>query len=277
MTEALVQRLEALYRRYVQRPWLDSDPLGRVHAYRDPRDREVAGFLAAGLAFGNVRAILASVDRALAPLGDRPARRLATLDARRAERLARGFNHRWIFAPDLANAYRMLGGALREAGGLEPLFAAGTSPGDADVRPGAVALVEGLRRQLPAERAGRRGTRYLLPAVAGEGASKRLMMYLRWMVRDRDLDLGLWRAATPAQLLMPLDVHVSRLVRELGLTRRRTVGRAMMLEVSGAFRAIDPHDPIRFDFALTRLGMLRSGVAHPADDVEQQLASAASE
>lgn len=214
--------------------------------------------MAAGLAFGNVRAILASLDRALAPLGDRPAQRLSRMTPRAAAEAARGFNHRWVFAPDLANAYRLLGAAVRDAGGLEPLFARGHSSRDDDVRPGAAALLDGLRDLAPGDvDLARRGTRYFLPEVRGVGAAKRLCMFLRWMVRRDAVDLGLWTIASPAQLIIPLDTHLARLGRRLGLTHRRTAGMAMALDVTRGLRALDPKDPIKYDFALARLGILR--------------------
>jgi uncharacterized protein (TIGR02757 family) len=262
--------LEQVHRLYTRRRYLSSDPVSAVHRYTDRRDQEVAAFLAAGLAFGNVRAILASVKRALEPLGDRPARVLAGMDAVAAARAAEGFNHRWVFAPDLANLYRLLGAALREAGGLEPRFVEGqrcarpeTEVGSAggarsDIRPGAAALVAGLRALAPPEvDIERRGTRYFLPAVRGPAAAKRLFMFLRWMIRRDAVDLGLWRAAEPAQLIIPLDTHIGRLSRRLGLTGRRTAGMAMALEITAALRTLDPRDPVKYDFALSRLGILR--------------------
>jgi uncharacterized protein (TIGR02757 family) len=230
-----------------------------VHRYADPRDQEVVGFLAAGLAFGQLPVILASVDRALAPLGPAPARALAAVTPEQATRWSAGFVHRWIAAPDLAAAYRLLGSALREAGGLEPLFAAGMAPGHADTREGAAALVDGLRRVAPGDLdLARPGTRSFLPAARGPGAAKRLHLYLRWMVRRDALDLGIWRSATPAQLVIPLDTHVARIAAGLGLTARATPGLAMALEITAALRTLDPEDPVRYDFALAHLGILRA-------------------
>ena len=77
------------------------------------------------------------------------------------------------------------------------------------------------------------------------------------MVRADTVDLGLWTCARPSQLLMPLDTHVARISRELGLTKRKTAGLGMVLEITQRLREIDAEDPIRFDFALSRLGILK--------------------
>lgn len=252
----LAAALEAVYARYSRDALVQTDPLDLVVAYPDAADREVVGFIAAGLSFGGVGIIQASIRRALAPLGPHPALALRELSPRDATRFAAGFNHRWVFAEDLANLYIMISRALADAGGLEPLFAAGMSEGADDVRPGAASLVRELSSRLdPAARA-RRGTRTFLSDPEGQSASKRLHMYLRWMVRYRDVDLGLWRSAQPSQLLMPLDTHIARIAGYLGFSTRKTAGLAMVLDITRALRQVDPTDPIRFDFALCRLGIL---------------------
>jgi uncharacterized protein (TIGR02757 family) len=103
---------------------------------------------------------------------------------------------------------------------------------------------------------GPRGLRHLLPDPAGPGASKRWNLYLRWMVRGPDgVDLGLWAGIPPSALLVPLDTHVHRVARALGLTSRRDASWRTAEEVTASLRRIDPEDPVRYDFALCHLGM----------------------
>ena len=89
----------------------------------------------------------------------------------------------------------------------------------------------------------------------GKSACKKLNLYLRWMVRSDDVDPGGWRSVHPRQLIVPLDVHMHRMGRLLGLTDRKQADLAAALEVTAAFRAISPDDPVKYDFALTRLGI----------------------
>jgi len=255
-TAALGPFLEAAHAKYAHDALIPTDPIQVPYRYARTADREVAAFIAAGLSFGSVPTILRAADRAMAPLGPRPAERLAEMSPSDYGSAAHGFNHRWIFADDLAALYGMLGGALRDHGGLEPLFAAGMSPDASDVRPGIAALNAGLARYLSADQSARRGTRYFLSSAQGPGAAKRLHMFTRWMVRDADVDLGLWRAAKPSQLIVPLDTHVARISRYVGLTTRKTPDLRMALEITQNLRQVDAADPIRFDFALSRLGIL---------------------
>jgi uncharacterized protein (TIGR02757 family) len=103
----------------------------------------------------------------------------------------------------------------------------------------------------------RRGPAHLLPNVRGSGGSKRLLLYLRWMARPRDgLDLGLWPVPTE-RLLVPVDVHIHKLARNLGLTRREDTSWRTTEEITDALRRFDAQDPVRFDFSLCHMGMLQ--------------------
>ena len=99
--------------------------------------------------------------------------------------------------------------------------------------------------------------RYFFSSPAGGSACKRLNLYLRWMVRhDPGLDLGLWTEVPPSRLVIPLDTHVARIARYVGLSSRNTADWKMALEVTRALREFDPGDPVKYDFAICRLGIL---------------------
>jgi uncharacterized protein (TIGR02757 family) len=98
--------------------------------------------------------------------------------------------------------------------------------------------------------------KFLFPSPERGGACKRLNLFLRWVARPADgIDLGLWSSVSPARLLVPLDVHVAFHARVLGLSRRRQADWRMVEEVTAALRAIDPADPVRYDFSLCHLGI----------------------
>lgn len=241
---------------------LKSDPLVEVRRFSDPADREVAGFLAAGLAFGRVDLIL----RHLRELWDRidhaPARTAVRWHTGDAERLA-GFTHRWVRGADLAVMIPAIGGVRRRRGSLGALFLDGYRPEEPTLVPALSRFVReletecrsvlGVDERVPLPR----GVATFLADPARGGACKRLHLFLRWMIRPDDgVDLGLWRDIPPDRLLVPLDTHVARLSRHLGLTARRTVDGRMAHEVTAHLRRFDPTDPVRYDFALARLGIL---------------------
>jgi uncharacterized protein (TIGR02757 family) len=106
-------------------------------------------------------------------------------------------------------------------------------------------------------------TTYLVPSPAAGSACKRLNLYLRWVVRRDDVDPGGWEGIAPSKLVVPLDTHMFRICRSLGMTARNQADLKSALEITQAFRAIVPEDPVRYDFALTRLGIRSDADAEP--------------
>jgi len=257
----LHRHLDALRTTY-DRDFLETDPLAFVHRYAQDEDREVVGFLAAGLAFGGVDQIRASVSRLLETLGPRPAATLRSTTLRDLRSRTRGLGHRFLDGEDLARTLRLLGRITRRSGSLRAFFLEGAHPGRDGMRAAiasfsarALALWGGPRDGRPCGQG--RGVRFFFASPADGSACKRLNLFLRWMVREEDgLDLGIWRDVSPRDLILPLDTHVSRIARYLGLTHRRTIGWAMAEEVTAVLRRLDPDDPVRYDFAIARLGIL---------------------
>jgi uncharacterized protein (TIGR02757 family) len=238
----LGERLETLRREWRSRR-LDSDPLVFAHQFRDPADREVVAFLAASLAFGRVASIQASVARILVALGPIP-------------ELAH-FVHRWVTGEDVEELLRMVKRARHAHGSLGALFAAGD--GDHSDYVAALSSFHGNLHALSRRTAMRsRGLRFLLPSPEGKSACKRSHLFLRWMIRTEGFDLGLWTGGrfTPARLLLPMDVHVHRISRRIGLTRRNTADLAASREATGWLRLLNPEDPVAYDWPLSRLGIL---------------------
>jgi uncharacterized protein (TIGR02757 family) len=257
--ERLRAALEALYRTAPYGAHLAADPIELPRRYRDPRDVEVSGLLAACLAYGRADLFKPRVAGLLGRMGRSPAAYVAELDVRGAAKLLEGFVYRFNLPTDVAVLLLGMGGALRAHGSLEAVFA-GALDGSGSLRAALVGFGRALRDVPRAELRRRlgpeRGLDHLLPAKEGTGAAKRLNLYLRWMVRGPDpVDFGIWRAVSPADLIIPLDTHIARMSRHLGLTRRRDLGWRTAEEITAALREIDPADPVRFDFALCHFGM----------------------
>jgi uncharacterized protein (TIGR02757 family) len=258
--EELRRRLEELYRRYDHR-FVDPDPLEFVRAQATGADREVVGLIAAGLAFGNVLQIKRSVALVLAALGPRPAAAVDELDARETAWRLRAFRHRWVRGRDVACLLAFVGQMRASHGSVEGFFAEGLSSDHEDVG-AALASFSGRALALDPRGAypGKRlppdaGVRYFFPSPRQGSACKRLNLYLRWMVRRDGVDLGVWRRPLPSQLVLPLDAHTYALARRLRLTRYRSPGWAMAVDVTERLRRLDPRDPVKYDFALHRIGL----------------------
>lgn len=242
-------QLEALYREKNRRCYVDPDPLCALYRYQDPLDREIAGIIAASLAYGNVRQILKSVDAVLGKMGPSP--RDYIEKARHRDFLAdfNGFVHRFATGAHLSAMLSGIRAAIAGHGSLMACFEAGHTAADKTYLPVIAAFAEALRNGAPSDPG------HLLPIVSRGSACKRLNLFLRWMVRKDEVDPGDWDSLCPARLIIPLDVHMHRVCMALGFTARKQPNMKTALDITAAFSSIAPDDPVRYDFVLTRRGI----------------------
>jgi uncharacterized protein (TIGR02757 family) len=251
----LKKALEAHYRAYNRRRYVHPDPLELLYGAEDPADQEIVGLIGACLAYGRVSQILASVSRVLDVVGRGSLREssprvfLERTPAEGISRMFEGFSHRFTTGRELAALLTGVKRALADHGSLEALFAAGSDASDETVLPALARFVGELRSYagcvLPS----------LLPSPADGSACKRLNLFLRWMARRDAVDPGPWTSVPAAKLVVPLDTHMFRISRALGLTARKQADLKSALEITRGFRAIRPDDPVRYDFSLTRLAL----------------------
>ena len=249
---ALRSALDTLYRRTTKASALGSDPVSFIHRYPATEDREIAAFFAAGLAYGRVVSIQRTLERFLPRLTDHPARFVDEGDATTWQRALRGFQHRWTTPPEVAAVLSGFQRMRAEEGGLHAGFARAMELADGEgetVRDALAAWVARIR-------GGRPGRNSLLADPEGGSACKRLHLYLRWMVRRDAIDPGGWTSVSPSKLIVPIDVHMHRVGQALGFTTRRQADGKTASEITAGFRRIRPDDPARYDFALTRPGIL---------------------
>ena len=240
--------------------FLDSDPVGLVHGYNTPVDREVAGFVVSVLAYGGATQIRKSAQESLSCAGKSPADFAQNLSPKKALEMFHTFRHRWTTGNEIAFIFWVLGKILREYGSIGALAISLNNPLEH--------TIEGLMTRFSEWIIGQYSERfhhslsctdisYLIPSPARGSACKRLALYFRWMVRGPDgIDFGIWKGISPSRLLIPLDRHMARMAGLLGLTRRLSVNWQMVLDITESLRSLDPHDPVRYDFALVRPGIL---------------------
>lgn len=270
--------LDELTRRFHREDFLPTDPLEFVHRYTDPWDQEVVALLAAVLAYGNAQQVRRSVANCLdrmAQLHPSPAtfvRSLATDEGRAAGRaVLRSHVHRFNRGDDLSLLFELLQRSWAQYGSLGGHFLTHLDPTAETFADALDALIADWRAWAGAELRG--SFRYLLTAPVDGSCCKRWCMLLRWMGRADELDPGLWmrggrlaatfppgRGLKPSQLVIPLDTHVGNISRRLGLRRRKTLDWKAALEITGRLRKFDPADPIRYDFAIVRAGMLKQAL-----------------
>jgi uncharacterized protein (TIGR02757 family) len=253
-----------LDRLYAEFNYPDSalDPIQIVRRFDRPDDREVVGFIAASLAFGRVTSVLQSIERVLVVMGPRPADYIRRFDPSRDTASFMPIVHRWTRGPDMAALVWIVHQMLRRSGSIEAFFVEGMDPDAADLAPAidsfssrAMALdIRAVYGRVPR----RPGVCYFFPRASTGSACKRLNLFLRWMVRHDALDLGVWTTVPASKLIVPLDTHVIRLGRCLRLTKRTSPGWRMAADITASLRAMDPADPVKYDFAICHIGMMNA-------------------
>lgn len=256
---ALFNQLETLYQTF-DLSMLSPDPLEVVRRFPDPADQETAGLIAAVLAYGRAERIVYAVEYLLDLMNYAPYSFIYHFDVERDAKRFDPFVYRFSRGRDIVALLTLMQQALHSYGSLGDLFTAGYRTSDSNTGPALIRFVETLLDYPCALYSDGRiprkaGVRYFLPSPRAGSACKRLNLYLRWMVRHDSIDLGHWQTISPAKLIMPIDTHVARISRKLGLSKRRQADWKMAEEVTKALSIYDPDDPVKYDFALCHWGM----------------------
>ncbi|MCS7313486.1 MAG: DUF2400 domain-containing protein [Acidobacteria bacterium] len=249
--------LETLARRFPRPSTPRDDPLAFAYRYDDPQDRTVVAYLASFLAFGHVRAIYRAVESLLDRLGSRPSRALIEASPADLRRWVHGWRYRFIPAEALYGLLAWIRDRVERWGSLEAYFRAQVER-SASLRDLAEAHGQAGRRffrchvpDVPPVKA-----RFLFP-VPPQSACKRLALFIRWVTRRAPPDLGLWDFWPRPWVFVPIDTHLAFLSRLWGWTDRRATDWVFMEQVASILTALCPEDPLRYDYAITHLGISR--------------------
>jgi len=250
-------KLEGLYAQYNHRRYVHPDPLEFLYDYPDPLDREIVGLIASSLAYGRVAQILKSVSIILEKMQPFPRAFIMESSAKKLQSAFSGFKHRFTTGGEMTSMLLKTRELIEQHGSLYRSFLADFDKDDESVIP---ALSSFVKRFNGSDDGSKNS---LMPDPERGSACKRLNLFLRWMVREDDVDPGGWRGIPASKLIIPLDTHMYRICSGLDMTCRKQADMQTVMEITGYFRKISPEDPVRYDFAITRLG-IRSD-ADPAD------------
>lgn len=247
------EQLDVAAELYNRPSFIPKDPISVVHRFSRLQDREIMGFWTAMLSWGQRPTILKKADELVRLMGGEP---YAFVMQHTPEDLASmlHFRHRTFNDTDLLYFLAFFRHHYERHESLESAFLRGHHPDDPTVE----GALDGFHQAFFSLDHVPQRTRKHVSAPFRKSACKRLNMFLRWMVRqdDRGVDLGLWTGLRPDQLVIPLDVHVERIARHLGLLSRKQSDWQAAVELTEVLKHFDPTDPVRYDFALFGLGVL---------------------
>lgn len=259
--EQLKSTLEKLYACRSTR-YLQNDPLSFCHRYTNSLDQEIVGLIASSFAYGKVNSIKQTVEEILAVLTPNPQNFIASYEPASSMKLLAGFKHRFNSQLDLLALFWAIKTMIEQAGSIGNYFLRFYDSKADDITSALIGFTSAILKIDYSPIYGSQGIpadsyfSFLFPSPASGSACKRLCMYLRWMVRPADgIDLGLWQAVPPRKLIIPVDAHIQRIARFLGLTRRKQADWRMAQEITAALKTFDADDPVKYDFSLCHIGI----------------------
>lgn len=241
-------KLKELAEKYETVEFIKDDPIQFPHRFTESEDVEIAGFVASLFAYGNRKVFIKKLNELFEIMNNQPRKFVLNFEPKSLK----GFNYRFAKDFDVIEVFNILKKLYKEDGGLNKLFCYGWQI-DNSISKMLQTVTDYFYSNLKNEVG--MGFYHLIPNPKNKGAMKRMNMFLRWMVRKGPVDLGLWNFIDTSELLIPLDVHVARLSREMGLLTRSSNDFKAVLELNENLKKFDPKDPAKFDFAIFGLGV----------------------
>jgi len=238
--------LDELANRYENENFIKDDPVQFVHKFKKKEDIEVAGFIASLLAFGKRELFIKKMNEFISVSGPNVCEYIKAGNYSKLK----DFNYRFVKPSDFIEMLRILGELYKNDGGLEELFKSAYDKQNG-INFKKITDYFYSRVTNPVGQ----GFYFMLPDSSKGGAMKRMNMFLRWMIRKSAVDVGIWNFMQPFELLIPLDVHVGRVSRKLGLTNRKANDFKSVLQITAKLKEFCPEDPIKYDFAMFGFGV----------------------
>lgn len=243
--------LDEKYFHYNTKDFIENDPVSIPHLFTKKEDREIAGFLAATIAWGNRKSIINNSLKLMNWMDHEPHEFILNHSKKELKPFEK-FVHRTFNGDDCIFFLRSLKNLYINHGGLEGAFAIASKKKENSL----VHNIDKFRNLFLEADHLKRSEKHISNPLQ-KSSAKRLCMYLRWMVRQdkKGVDFGIWKNISPSQLCLPLDVHTGNVSRSLGLLIRKQNDWQAVEEITSILRTMDPKDPVKYDFALFGLGV----------------------
>lgn len=252
---------EILEKLYLQCNFADiilNDPIEFPHRYKNNVDIEIAGFIASSFAYGKINLFKPIIQKILNAMGVSPYDFIVNFDYEKHEKYFTNIKYRFSNNKDIVLFLIALRKVITKFKTLENLFKSNYQDTDIDIGNALSGLVKafyGVDVKIIDTKSP--GFRFLIPDPQKKSPCKRLNLFLRWMIRDKDIDFGIWKGIPQNKLIIPLDTHIGRISRCLGLTKRKSDDWKTAIAITNSLKLLDPEDPIKYDFALCHYGVSR--------------------
>ncbi len=251
--------LDTFYREYDFKQRILHDPIEFPHRYKNTEDIEIAGFLACCFAYGRIVLFKPVVEKILSLMGNSPHDFLLHFTVARQTKLFQGIQYRFNRNEDIICLLYMLHIILQKERSLENVFMHHYRDTDENIGNGLAAMMDRFLSVDTTKIYGRNikpsGLVQFFPSPEKGSTCKRSALFLRWMIREKDIDFGIWKNIPKNKLVIPLDTHIMKISQCLGFTSRNSADWKTAVEITGALKQFDPLDPLKYDFALCHHGI----------------------
>ncbi|MCX6149072.1 MAG: TIGR02757 family protein [Ignavibacteriales bacterium] len=257
MSLSLKRKLDYHYR-YFSKEKISPDPLEFLHKYSKFEDIEIIGFLASVFAYGNVKQIINILSEIEKILSGEPYNFVLNFNNKKDGKYFSNLKHRFYSGEDIISLFGILNLVYSNYSTLRDLFLLYYFDDESNLKSTISCFSQNLLHLCDKCNGGstyRSGIKFMFPDPLKGSACKRMNLFLRWMVRKDELDLGLWSEIPTHKLIIPVDTHVARICRELKLTKSKNVSWIMAEEITQNLKKYDPIDPVKYDFAICHIGM----------------------
>jgi len=237
--------LDVLVSKYENEEFIKDDPVQFIHRFKTKKDTELAGFIASLLAYGSRAQFIKKLDELLI---DKAQNEPLNFVLNFKPKMIGDFNYRFGKPNDFISIFKILKELYTKSDGLEELF----RHGYAQKKMFEIVVDYFYAR---ADKNVGQGFYHMIPNPYNGGAMKRMCMFLRWMVRKSSVDVGIWKFMKPSELYIPLDVHVGRISRRMGLLKRSSNDFKAVIELTEKLKEFCPEDPVKYDFAMFGYGV----------------------
>ncbi|NOS85484.1 MAG: TIGR02757 family protein [Ignavibacteria bacterium] len=248
----LKEKLEAHYLNYRQK-FSSKDPVWILHRFTDEKDIELIGLITAAYAYGSVDQINRFINELLLKTGNKPYEFTINFSKRKDKKHLSGLYYRFNSHFDLLDMFSSLNKVIVKHGSLKNLFLSHYEAAHTNIIPALSGFTNELNKNIPKN--DNRYYHYLFSNPVNKSTCKRMNLFLRWMVRKDNVDLGLWNEVDTSKLIMPVDTHIARISKKLKLVNRKSIDLKFAMELTNKLKEFDPFDPVKYDFALCHIGI----------------------
>lgn len=222
-----------------------------LHDFNDARDIEILGLIVSCYSYGQVNIINSFITKFLERINYKVYEFTSNFHKLKDKKHLAGLGYRFNKDIDLVYLLHNICGALKANGSLHHLFLKNYSRKENNILPAAASFSSALNKS----HSGSLYYNYFIPNPLSGSTCKRLMLYLRWMIRKDDIDLGVWKGIDRSKLIIPVDTHIFRVAKSLELVKRKTCDMKFAIELTEKLKEFDPKDPVKYDFALCHVGI----------------------